>query len=67
MENEAYSCYEYLYNRSSLFRDVGKKLSEDEYKELSSKRREEIFEYLRYVSRKIILENDYMETDDETS
>ncbi len=61
-----YNTYYYLYNRSSLVRNVGKKLSEDEYKELTIKAREEIVEYLIYVSRKIIMADDYMELVEES-
>ena len=61
-----YNTYYYLYNRSSLVRNVGEKLSEDEYKELTIKAREEIVEYLIYVSRKIIMADDYMEMVEES-
>ena len=56
--NMIYSNYEYFYQRSRLVRDVGKPLSENEYNSLSSEERDNILDYLMYVSRKIILESD---------
>ena len=56
--NMIYSNYEYFYQRSCLVSDVGKPLSENEYNSLSTEERDDILNYLMYVSRKIILESD---------
>ena len=50
-----------------MVRDVGKELSKSDYDLLDSKQRDEIVEYLMYVSRKIILECDVIEIHDELS
>ena len=56
-----YSSYEYFDWRASVMRDMGDKLSKHDYELLSNEKRNEMLEYILFVSRKIILETDVFE------
>ena len=56
-----YEDYEYYFWRAGIMRNTGDKLSSDEYDKLSEEERNELLDYLMYVSRKVILEDDVIE------
>ncbi len=56
---DSYEDYEYYHWRAGLVRNIKPKITNLEYDLMADDQRESMLEYLRYVSRKIILPGDY--------